>query len=251
MSIRFTHGYNLLWKLLSFATSLALIAGLSAFFSPYLDRVVLARAPQVVMNWTPVVLFLLGWLLVYVLLLLTVLPPWLPDMLYVRWSLQTAVTTAEAEKVAFLFDGSMQGRWYRLDALRRMDRDLRRDFLFRFANDIARKQGRSKPFRFPEEEPRQQSGAQAGAGQKAGAQAGAGAQQSRIDPTQAFLRLLGLTSMPASQEELKAAYRGKISAFHPDRFTREKPEVRSYAEEMSKRINLAYRWLYDRMRGTA
>ncbi len=55
---RFTHGYNLLWKLLSFAASLFLIAGLSAFFSPYLDRVVLVRAPQVVMNWTPVVLFL-------------------------------------------------------------------------------------------------------------------------------------------------------------------------------------------------
>jgi len=64
-------------------------------------------------------------------------------------------------------------------------------------------------------------------------------------------RILTKTLGASSQEELKAAYRKKISAFHPDRFTQEKPEVRSYAEEMSKRINLAYRWLYDRMRVTA
>ena len=238
--IRWTHAYNLLWKLLSFVASVALMVGLGAFFSPYMDRVVFLKAPQLVSYWVPVLLGLVSWLLVYILLLVTVLPPWLPDLLYIRLNLRTQVTVSEAAKAAFLFDGSLNGRWFPLPSLQTTDPDVRRDFLFRFANNIAQKEGMAKPFRFPEEEP---------ARQQAGSQAGAGAQPPpRVDPTAAFLRLLGLAQMPASQEELKAAYRKRIAAFHPDRFAQDKPEVRSHAEEMSKRINLAYRWLYDRMR---
>ncbi|WP_157572579.1 J domain-containing protein [Nevskia soli] len=233
-----------MWKLLSFVASLSLTIGLGAFLSPYLDQMVMVlRVPPSVENGLSFLYFLV-WALVYFLLLLTLLPPWLPDLLYIRLNLRTQVTVSEAAKAAFLFDGSLNGRWYRLPSLRTTDPDVRRDFLFRFANNIAQKEGIAKPFRFPEEEQaRQQAGSQAGAGQNAG-----GGAPPRVDPSAAFLRLLGLAQMPASQEELKAAYRKRIAAFHPDRFAQDKPEVRSHAEEMSKRINLAYRWLYDRMR---
>jgi DnaJ-domain-containing protein 1 len=45
----------------------------------------------------------------------------------------------------------------------------------------------------------------------------------------------------ASFEEIKAAYRAKISSYHPDRVASLASEFRQLAEERSKLINEAYR----------
>jgi DnaJ-domain-containing protein 1 len=45
----------------------------------------------------------------------------------------------------------------------------------------------------------------------------------------------------ASFEEIKAAYRAKISSYHPDRVASLASEFRQLAEERSKMINEAYR----------
>jgi outer membrane biosynthesis protein TonB len=55
---------------------------------------------------------------------------------------------------------------------------------------------------------------------------------------QNFLRLLGITQ-PATDEQLKAAYRDYVRVWHPDRFDSD-ARLRARAEEETKRINAAY-----------
>lgn len=49
--------------------------------------------------------------------------------------------------------------------------------------------------------------------------------------------------MPKSFDAVKLAYRRKIREFHPDKFAGERAEVLQYAEETSKRLNVAYAYL--------
>jgi DnaJ-domain-containing protein 1 len=57
---------------------------------------------------------------------------------------------------------------------------------------------------------------------------------------QKWFEVLGVTPA-ASSEEIKAAYRAKISSYHPDRVASLASEFRQLAEEKSKLINEAYR----------
>jgi hypothetical protein len=47
-------------------------------------------------------------------------------------------------------------------------------------------------------------------------------------------------SPSSSLKEIKTAYRNRIKIYHPDKFVDQPPEVRQWAEEMSKTVNLAY-----------
>lgn len=44
----------------------------------------------------------------------------------------------------------------------------------------------------------------------------------------------------ATREEVRAAYKRKISEYHPDKVARLGPEIRELAEQRSKEINAAY-----------
>ena len=44
----------------------------------------------------------------------------------------------------------------------------------------------------------------------------------------------------ATREQITAAYRGKISQYHPDKVAKLGPEIRALAEQKSAQINLAY-----------
>ena len=57
------------------------------------------------------------------------------------------------------------------------------------------------------------------------------------------LDLLGLAEMPTSPKDIQKAYRIKISQYHPDKFSQERPEIIEVAQEMSKNINAAYSFL--------
>ncbi|HVU27909.1 MAG TPA: J domain-containing protein [Verrucomicrobiae bacterium] len=54
-----------------------------------------------------------------------------------------------------------------------------------------------------------------------------------------FHDMLGV-SPSSSLKEIKTAYRNRIKMYHPDKFANQPPEVRQWADEMSKTINLAY-----------
>ena len=52
----------------------------------------------------------------------------------------------------------------------------------------------------------------------------------------------------ATREEISAAYKRKISEYHPDKTTRLGPEIRELAEQRSKEINAAYEEALRRFR---
>jgi DnaJ like chaperone protein len=52
----------------------------------------------------------------------------------------------------------------------------------------------------------------------------------------------------ASKADISAAYKRKISEYHPDKVTQMGPEIRALAEQRSKEINLAYEEALRRLR---
>jgi DnaJ-domain-containing protein 1 len=62
---------------------------------------------------------------------------------------------------------------------------------------------------------------------------------SRLDPVQEACRVLQLTR-PFTFEQLRAAYRQRMSQYHPDKVSSLGPELRELAESKSKEINQAF-----------
>ncbi|ADG14536.1 heat shock protein DnaJ domain protein [Paraburkholderia atlantica] len=61
----------------------------------------------------------------------------------------------------------------------------------------------------------------------------------RADPIEEACRVLQL-SRPFTTEQLRAAYRQRMSQYHPDKVTSIGPEFRELAESKSKEINRAF-----------
>jgi hypothetical protein len=208
-----THGLDLAYKIAVETLSLGLGLGVlaAAYVANSSDFYLLSP-----LTLTAAALVLLALYAAFrAVLVRTVLPPWAPTYLYVNLSLGAAVTVREARLLAFMFDGSLQGRWYPMTSVRRLPRAGRRAALFDFARRL-----QAPP---PEREPRvDPSGSPP------------------PDPMQAHLQVLGLAERPADLANLKRAFRRKMAAHHPDRFATDHPEARAYAEDLSKRITGAY-----------
>lgn len=214
-----THSLDLGYKLA--VEGLSLGAALGAVWIAYTwDRASFYLLTPGVLSFTA-----LGGLTLYVLfrtLLTRLLPPWTPTFLYVNLMLGTKVSAREAGLVAFLFDGSLNGRWYPLTSIRRLPEHQRRSALFRFARELVAPPPRPAPPR------------------RSRRDASPPPPPEPPDPLLPALRELGLTRRPASLAELKKAHRRLLSRRHPDRFAHEGPEARAFAEESSKRLNAAY-----------
>lgn len=245
MSIRFTHPYDLVHKIATIVGSIVLVAISADLIDPvsdFLERVL--RRNDLEWLWTILVLgFAIGGFVgAVVLLSRTLLPYWLPTYLYVRSVLLTKISPNEAERLGFLFDGSLGGRWYPLGSIRKIDVDYRKEFLFRFANKIASEQGWHSPFAMPEDKINQQKqNSREGENMRGQETSGSGDKQMEF-----CLETLGLHQQPTTFEPIKQAYRRKIKEFHPDKFIGEPPEVLRYADETSKKLNAAYAYLKRR-----
>jgi hypothetical protein len=247
MVIRFTHGYDLLSKIGAMVGGIMLVSAGADLLSP-ISNLLEHGLKRNNLEWIWIILmwaYIIGGYIGAIMLLgKTILPYWLPTYLHVRFSLFTKITPDEAERLGFLFDGSLGGGWYPLALIRKIDREFRREALFRFANKIAAEHGWRRPFAMPEDninKQRQQSQQRANTSDQT-------TQNGRSQPTadaqiSVCLEILGLNQMPASFEAIKLAYRRKIKEFHPDKFAGERPEVIQYAEEISKRLNVAYEFL--------
>lgn len=243
-TIRYTHGYELLYRLALMVASLILLVVGFELLGP-----IGKFAERILPTWLSVILmiaaFIFGLAGAATLLSKTVLPEWLPSFLYVRLSIFTKINPSEAERLSFLFNGSIGGIWYPLSSLRKIDPEFRREALFRFANKIAAEHGWQKPFAMPEDSlagQRQQSQHQENGSRQS---TGSTRKQQAPQDSQVFvcLQILGLNEMPKSFGAVKLAYRRKIREFHPDKFAGERAEVLQYAEETSKRLNVAYAYL--------
>ncbi len=245
MAIRFTHGYDLLHKFGSMFGGIMVVAAagdlLGRIFYP-VEHYLEGNGYGWIWGIAVIAYVIGGYIGALLLLNKTVLPYWLPTYLHVRFSLFIKITPAEAEQISFLFDGSLWGTWYPCSGFRKIDSEYRREALFRFANKIADENKQRRPFAMPEDRfadaARQQQ--HSGQSQQATAQATADARVAEC------LNVLGLTELPATFTAIKSAYRRKIGEFHPDKFAGEKPEVLQYAEEMAKKLNVAYAYLEQR-----
>lgn len=247
MAIRFTHLYDLIHKIGTMAGGFMVTAAGVDILNP-LSRLIEQELTRYGWNWLWIVIvvayFIGGYLAAIFLINKTILPIWLPTFLYVRFTLFTKITPREAERLQFLFDGSLGGKWYPLGYLREIDPDYRREALFRFANQIAADRGWRHPFQMPEdrvswETPQSAHGARSSE-QAQGSQPSPATTEAQVA---AALRILGLQDPPTSFDPIKHAYRRKISQFHPDKFAGERPEVIHYREETAKRLNAAYTFL--------
>ena len=80
-----------------------------------------------------------------------------------------------------------------------------------------------------------------GAGASAGANAGARSEPPRPAPQSAMPWYVVLdVDRSASRAQITAAYRARISQYHPDKVARMGPEIRALAEKKSAEINTAY-----------
>lgn len=255
MAIRFTHGYDLLFKIGTMAGSIMLVAVGSELLSP-ISNALESGLKQKNFEWIWIILMWIyiigGYIGAIRLLRKTIIPYWLPTYLHVRFSLFTKVTPDEADHLGFLFDGSLGGTWYPLGSIRKIDREFRREALFRFANKIAAEHGLRRPFAMPEDSINQQRHQSQKRANTSDQNARNGHSQPTVDvQVSVCLEILGLNQMPASFEDIKIAYRRKIKEFHPDKFAGERPEVIRYAEETSKRLNVAYAFLEQHFAGAA
>lgn len=234
----YTHSYDGLYRF---------VLIIAIFCVMFLVWTALLELPDQLVGWMPEWARVIGGIVAVftsmaytpVVLEKTIWPWWVPTWLYARLSLGVPISKKEADQITFLFDGSLGGVWYPLNGIRSVDKEFRREALFRFVNHLCR-QNRWRIL-FPEfDETRNRQQARTDAGEK---RATSKPEKIIDESREAAASLLGLKNIAFSPEELKKAYRRKISQFHPDRFTADRPEVRQYAEEMSKKLNLAYEYL--------
>lgn len=253
-TIRFTHGYDLLHKIGNMVGGLTVFATATSVISPIVDPIERALKHSG-FEWIWVILliayFLFGYVGSIILINKTIWPFWLPTFLYVRTTLKTPITGAEAAKLSYLFDGSLSGQWYPLNAIKKIEAEYRKEALFRFANKVADDYRWVHPFEMPEDRAREELQRQRAANAGQNQQQRQAPQSGQPPEVEYSLKILGLEAVPSNFDVIKQAYRRKIREFHPDKFVDEKPDVLRYAEETAKRINTAYAHLEQRFAGQA
>lgn len=253
-TIRFTHGYDLLHKIGNMVGGLTVFAAATSVISPIADPIERALKYSG-FEWIWVIIliayFLIGYAGSIILINKTIWPSWLPTFLYVRITLHTPITGVEAEKLSYLFDGSLGGKWYPLNAIKKIEAEYRKEALFRFANKVADDYRWVHPFEMPEDHAHKEFQRQRAANARQNQQERQAPPSGPSPEIEYSLKILGLDALPSNFDVIKQAYRRKIREFHPDKFVGEKPDVLKYAEETAKRINSAYAYLEQRFAGTA
>jgi len=131
----FTHFYEFLYLLVKFLTTLMTLAFLFDFLP--LPRFGNDIGFLKSYGWIwGLVIFVGSWFGILYLLEKTLLPDWLPTYLYIRRKLHTEVSPSDAKKLSFLFDGSLDGKWYPLHEIRELRPESRREALFQFAKNV-------------------------------------------------------------------------------------------------------------------
>lgn len=182
------------------------------------------------------------------------LPRWITSWLYLRISLRVPVSREEARKVSFLFDGTRNGAHCSCWFLRDLHEDIRLDALKKAANQVADLWSMAPPFDLPRAVVHNSAASRDHTKHKSASPGHEPAPTRGIDlpdseEIHASLRVLDLYTKPQSFDEIKRAYRRKISEYHPDKFVGAKAEVVRCANEIAKSINTAYGYLEEICQG--
>jgi hypothetical protein len=234
-TIRYTHGFDLLYQLAFAVGTFVLTALVCVLAEPVWESISHAGIRIGIPEWVFTTLAVVGFIAILggsiFILLKTVLKPGLPTYLYIRCELFAPVTWSEAEKLAFLFSGDANGKWYPLRELRKIPKEYRREVLFEFADKILRERYGSRPFASTRKQTASEPPPRA---------------KPQDDPSITHYAkccaVLGV-ARNATQDQIKDAYRKKIKRYHPDLFGGASKDLRVMAEEKTKEINAAYAYL--------
>lgn len=251
---RYTHGYDLMYKVVFGIFFIFLLFALIDIADPVISRLERGLKTFDEGDWlAPVALLMLlaaAIVVCFWTLKRTLLPDWLPTFLFCWDEYRIRLSADEAQRITFILNGSVNETWYSFGPLKRVPKELRKEVLYQLANRIAVQWNRAKPFDVPDwEELERESKAREEAAQEEKGKEGesqARVSKARDIQLRVSLEVLGLSEAPKEFSVVRSAYRRRVSEFHPDRFQGEKPEVLATAEEMTKRINQAYRYLVRR-----
>lgn len=221
---RHTHGFSQLHQFLTtwiilIGGSIALTACVFTIIEPLWDswNTALPKGARGFIEFVSGIFIWFGCVLLLLKAVVLPLSP-LPSYLYLRLTLSVPASWNDARELSFLFEG-IGGKWYPMDSLRNIPRELRREVLYEFADRI-RAENRGIPN---------------------------GDQANRVpsppspappveDPRMSRARKILDVPAEASDETLKKAYRTLIKKYHPDVYAAAQPELKHFAAgERAKR----------------
>lgn len=231
IKISFTHGFNLFQQILIYPISLV-----GGIFSA------IAIGESDASNALIQILSIIVWIVVTGTIGLGLYKLFDPisTMLYLLFSCKTKVSYAEANKVSFLFNGELNGKWYPFYSLEDVPEEFRKQVLFEFADRIKYGSFSEEKSEFkwqsPEENPASQNRAES-------------FKESPIFNEKEYSRnykeacsIIGIR-IGHSKEELKSGYRKQMMKYHPDLYANADPEIKAFAHEKASKINNAYSYL--------
>lgn len=237
-TIRYTHTFNFFHQILVgwgilLVGGVALAAAAISVVEPVWNLIAkgMPNGLRTTIEWIACIGIFIGcWFLLYIAIVSPLAP--LPTWLYLRVCLFVPATWQDAKDTGFLFEGSVDGKWYPLTALRKVPRQFRRELLHEFADQILfGASGNPIPRRERQQPPPQRNDAPQAAPKI----------NSRLAQAQ---NVLGL-KVGASEEDIKRAYRQLMKKYHPDVYASSQPELKHFAHEKAKQLNAAYELLLN------
>lgn len=127
--LRYTHIYELLYRIGKIIISFMSVASIFGLFG----ITVFTKSGGVS---SLAIYAMFGGCAIGVSYLIDMVIGWLPTFLYIRYTLSTKISPSEAGSLSFLFNGSLNGKWYPLLNIKGLKPEARKEALFQFAKTI-------------------------------------------------------------------------------------------------------------------
>lgn len=170
----------------------------------------------------------------------------LSTKLYIFFSCGVNVSYKEAKKISFLFDGSLNGKWYKLGFLRKIPKSDRKKIIFEFANKIE-----YEYYHKTSSTNYTKNTYQTSHNDNKTDFNNESDNKKTIDNTYSkeykeYCCVLELNEK-FSEEDLKKAYRKQIMKYHPDLYEKSSPELKDFANNKTILVNKAYEYLLTQL----
>jgi hypothetical protein len=247
--IRWTHIFNLLIQFPIWIGSIACGAIPSLIFYELLD----INIPDIV----SIILFIIGAIFGGFYLSKWLQP--IATMWYLSVFCNTSVSFKEAEELTFLFDGSLNGKWYPFKDLINIPKEYRKKILYEFAERLMGYRFKTNPYykkqtynTYSQRTSSENSGKTFTDGNfhrernNKTATNNENVENIYGDNYLKACSIMGL-GLKFTYDELKSKYRELMKQYHPDLFVNSNLEIRNIAENKTREINNAYEYLAKNM----
>jgi hypothetical protein len=161
----------------------------------------------------------------------------------------TSVSYKEAEELGFLFDGSLNGKWYPFEDLENIPEEYRKRILYEFAEKLMGYRFKTNPYKKQSKNTYSQRSYsnredQAYTDSNRSDYKNKNARDGFNDNYLEACSVMGLDTN-FTKEELKNKYRELMKQYHPDLFANSNQEIKNIAEVKTREINIAYEYLVN------